>query len=623
MKSSLNKIGLTMWNTIQLLKLHLRRSFLVCLLLISFNAIGLSQSAGLSGLWVLTETQTLSGPRYVNGLPKQMKITSAGDSISIVRLYDGGTNDDYTISESLPLNGLPVVVIRSVSKRQSTLKPSSLPNEFSVEVTYRDMNTGKQTSADFIENWQLFDSDGKLTIEKHAKDPDGSNWALKGIYERRLNEDKATGKGIQFVKDLNWADVKALAKKENKSIFVDCFATWCIPCKKMEKEVFALDRVGEKIRENFIGLRVQIDTSKNDNDEVRKWYETAHQMFSDYRITAFPTYLFFDPGGNIVHKAIGYMEPDDFLSVTEDATNPEKQYFTLLNKYRGGSKDYSRLDYLILAAKKIGENKLAEDLAMDYRKNFTDRLHPDSLLSEKYLTLAFQFPSVFIYSNGTAGSYFQLLYHKPDKVDRILSAPGYSLYNVSSIITQEEINDKVYKNGKPIADPNWKQYKSAISSRYGKVDADLLVTDAQLVYYEKVKNRKKQVQSLVAKVEKYGPLKLGQPDGSGSDNVIARTLLLYCEDMKILNRAVGWMEQIIKSDAYKYPIAMVYGNYGALLYKAGRTQEGIAKVEECLKARGYTEEQKDSKYLKPTADLLERMKRGEKIDSTWKVTGFF
>jgi thiol-disulfide isomerase/thioredoxin len=44
--------------------------------------------------------------------------------------------------------------------------------------------------------------------------------------------------GIQFINGKNWSEVLALAKKENKYIFVDCYTTWCGPCKYMSGTLF-------------------------------------------------------------------------------------------------------------------------------------------------------------------------------------------------------------------------------------------------------------------------------------------------------------------------------------------------------------------------------------------------
>jgi thiol:disulfide interchange protein len=48
---------------------------------------------------------------------------------------------------------------------------------------------------------------------------------------------KDSSKGIRFEHGLSWAQVKEKAKAENKYIFMDCYATWCGPCKAMDKNV--------------------------------------------------------------------------------------------------------------------------------------------------------------------------------------------------------------------------------------------------------------------------------------------------------------------------------------------------------------------------------------------------
>jgi thiol-disulfide isomerase/thioredoxin len=49
--------------------------------------------------------------------------------------------------------------------------------------------------------------------------------------------------GINWTIGLKWLAIQEKAKKENKYIFLDFYATWCGPCKKMEKEVYVNDTV--------------------------------------------------------------------------------------------------------------------------------------------------------------------------------------------------------------------------------------------------------------------------------------------------------------------------------------------------------------------------------------------
>lgn len=588
-----------------------------------------AQSKDFSGVWALKHRENLSGPGYINGVPKQMMISLKSDSMMIERVYEGETNSDYSIIDALALNGKPTVALRSNNKRQSVLKAGINKNAFSVGVTYRDVNTGNQTSADFVESWNLTSSGKELIIEKKAKEPDGNTWSMKGIYELKTVNQRATdaakGNGIQFVEGLSWEQVKALAKKENKFIFVDCYATWCMPCKKMEKEIFPLNIVGDEMNSKFISLRVQMDTTKRDNDYVRSLYPFAHQFLKEYNLTGYPTYLFFDSNGNIIHKDLGMYESDDFLKMTEAALDPNKQFYTLLANYKVGKMDFLTMDYLALTAVRIGEEKVAEDVIRSYKNGFLDKLPIDSLLTKKYLSLVNQFASVLIYADGSKSNFFSLLYQRGKDVDRLLNAKGFSSFFLNNIITREEINGKIYNSNKLLPRPEWNKITETIKEKYKNVDAELLILNAQIEYYGKLKEWDTQINYFVKKVDKYGPLSIGNSDGSGSDNAIANIILPHCDIKQILNKAVGWMEKIIHSNAYKYPVAMVYGNYGGILYKAGRYKEGIDRFEKHLNAIGYknaADIDKDPRF-KPKVEMLHKMKRREKIDSTWNITAFF
>src|SRR5690606_39985336 len=62
----------------------------------------------------------------------------------------------------------------------------------------------------------------------------------------------AQEKGIQFEHQTTWEKVKAKAKAENKHIFVDCFTTWCGPCKYMSSTIFPQEKVGYFFNAHFV-----------------------------------------------------------------------------------------------------------------------------------------------------------------------------------------------------------------------------------------------------------------------------------------------------------------------------------------------------------------------------------
>ncbi|MES1250224.1 MAG: DUF255 domain-containing protein, partial [Chitinophaga rupis] len=116
-----------------------------------------------------------------------------------------------------------------------------------------------------------------------------------------INKQKnANTRSITFAKD-SWKDVLKKAKAQNKLIFLDAQTTWCRPCIMMAKDIFTLDRVADFYNANFIN--VTMDMEKGDGPAVRKKYD----------INAYPTFLYVDGDGKLVHHDGGYQEADRFL----------------------------------------------------------------------------------------------------------------------------------------------------------------------------------------------------------------------------------------------------------------------------------------------------------------------
>ncbi len=50
-------------------------------------------------------------------------------------------------------------------------------------------------------------------------------------------------------------------------------------------------------------------------------YSTSKNFIEKYKITNYPTYLFFTPEGKIAHREVGYKSADDFIAVANAATD--------------------------------------------------------------------------------------------------------------------------------------------------------------------------------------------------------------------------------------------------------------------------------------------------------------
>lgn len=107
------------------------------------------------------------------------------------------------------------------------------------------------------------------------------------------------GQGVDF----KFNDLKAAqeAAGADRMIFVDLFATWCGPCKMMDKQVFALESVGQYINNNFVTCRLDADS------------DAGKALMAEYQIQGLPTIMVLDAQGKELAKHTGLI--DDYALV--------------------------------------------------------------------------------------------------------------------------------------------------------------------------------------------------------------------------------------------------------------------------------------------------------------------
>ena len=117
-------------------------------------------------------------------------------------------------------------------------------------------------------------------------------------------------KKINFVKntDKTMEQMLAEAKLQRKVLFVDVYTTWCSPCKWMDENTFKDTRVAEKLNKKFLNYKVNGESFEGINVGII------------YRVDAYPTYLFIDPDGRVLHRIEGVMTPESLIQEADFAT---------------------------------------------------------------------------------------------------------------------------------------------------------------------------------------------------------------------------------------------------------------------------------------------------------------
>jgi thiol-disulfide isomerase/thioredoxin len=145
--------------------------------------------------------------------------------------------------------------------------------------------------------------------------------------------------GIRFAQG-NWQELVALAEKEQRPIFVDVYTDWCAPCKLMDATVFKEKLVGDKYNKAFVCYK--LNAEKGEGRELAK----------QFNIKAYPTFLFLNSSGFLLHKVVGEKASAPFLAIADEALGKvadKDQLGNLEAAFRKGNRQPSFLRKYIVA----------------------------------------------------------------------------------------------------------------------------------------------------------------------------------------------------------------------------------------------------------------------------------
>lgn len=155
--------------------------------------------------------------------------------------------------------------------------------------------------------------------------------------------------GIKFHHDISLNEAFDKARQENKLIFIDAYTTWCGPCKYLSKNIFTQQSVGDYYNDNFINVKINMEKAP-----------VGPQVDAKYSIRAYPSLLFVNSNGKLVHKVEGAGDANYVLNIAKVA---QKKAGISVNSNSGNVKsDYS------FAFKYVESNKTDAKAWSDYIK---------------------------------------------------------------------------------------------------------------------------------------------------------------------------------------------------------------------------------------------------------------
>lgn len=247
----------------------------------------------------------------------------------------------------------------------------------------------------------------------------------------------------------------AKAKKENKLVFMDCYTSWCGPCKYLAKNIFPQKEVGDYFNQNFVN--VKMDMEKGEGIALCK----------KYGVSSFPTLLFIDANGKTVHKLVGGMPAEDLIKGAKAALNPEMRIGVLRAKYKSGNRDLKFLMTYLNAVKAIYDRETMAIVA----KEIISKTSLEKYMNKEqfYVISAAKFPY--------GSKEFEYLLKNKDKVKELTDDYGYArLYGgvyqkhfqqfAKECKSLKELNDEIDRCHKEFPNDNLEHTKNNFKYTY-------------------------------------------------------------------------------------------------------------------------------------------------------------
>jgi thioredoxin-related protein len=422
--------------------------------------------------------------------------------------------------------------------------------------------------------------------------------------------------GVAFEKLKDWETVLREAKNNGKYIFVEVGATWCAPCKAMDDRVFADKKVKTFMDANFVSIKLQIDTTEQDDRIIKFWRNKVIEIQKSTNIKVLPTYLFYTQNGYLLYKTTGYQEVEKFLTIARFAIDSTRRVFKdELSDYQRGIKNYRLMPALIKNVCNVLEDRaLAIAIAKDYKENFLDKLNPADFFARENLDLILENGDVALLN--THDVFFKTAYYEPMRFDSILGK-GAASYFSKAIISRTEIMPMLFNENEPLSkNPNWKFIENWLANKYAKINRYELMLNEKVVFYKKIQNWDLYSIFKTEQLIKYPPPVEGW-NVFQIYNGAAWELFLKCNEKKVLLRALKWSEWSIELETQPDAMVQCLDTKAHLLYKLGKITDAIQWQDKALQYSMQIARQQNSLSPGFLEDYLKNVYKMKNGIHTW------
>ena len=378
---------------------------------------------------------------------------------------------------------------------------------------------------------------------------------------------QSAGDGIRFIEGEKWENVLKMAQEQDKYIFMDCYTSWCGPCKALAKDIFTRKDVGDFFNANFIN--VKYDMEKGVGKDLYKHYKS--------NIIGFPTLLLINKEGKVVHQMAGFQEANVLIDGMK-AGMEGKSLFAYKDRYAAGERELAFLKDYVVALQGAFLKDDIENIVLDYMKTI-----PVEKLQEKEI---WDFVGAYI-KDPYSPQFDYVIFN----IDRLANKVKFDRYSVERQLALERAVDQVVevkfdKDGVPLR----------LVDAAGKVDTLLRLID---------RGNLKRAETLRAKIRIY-ELELAQKWNEiyecqmmyrgikalgFSDRYLEETaqyLAAYCPDKAVIEKYLTLIEKLQQEEdkGSSKLRSYYYGTLSVLHAKLGNAAKAkeFKKMDEKIKA---------------------------------------
>ncbi|MBO9585318.1 MAG: thioredoxin family protein [Flavobacterium sp.] len=266
---------------------------------------------------------------------------------------------------------------------------------------------------------------------------------------------KLSAQGISF-EHSTFKEVLAKAKTEKKLVFMDCFTTWCGPCKMMARDIFPQQNVGDYMNANFVSIKM--DMEKGEGVELTKTYS----------VSAYPTLLFMDADGKVVHRATGAEKAEDFIEQAKIAFDPSKQLNNLERQYQWGKRDLPFVAQYIKALYTAYNLESVEKVG----REVISTMKPEQYTTEDGFTViahaGIEYKSkIYNYMIKNKKAFIDKSYIGKENYNNLIeTAISNYLVEVATTKTLPELDNAIAETAKDFVSPQQSEYKTYYYGQY-------------------------------------------------------------------------------------------------------------------------------------------------------------